>query len=84
MSGFKKFSSLENTYNKVFLEKVQLHPCYTQQWIATEKVHGANFSFWWDKENGVRVASRTQFVDGSFFSCTGGHRTSFRNFCARL
>lgn len=70
MSEFKKFSSLENTYNKVFLEKVQLHPCYTQQWIATEKVHGANFSFWWDKANGVRVASRTQFVDGSFFSCT--------------
>lgn len=40
MSEFKKFSSLENTYNKVFLEKVQLHPCYTEQWIATEKVHG--------------------------------------------
>lgn len=70
MSEFKKFSSLENTYNKGFLEKIFLHDCYNQEWIATEKVHGANFSFWWCKVNGVRVASRTQFVDGSFFSCT--------------
>lgn len=70
MSEFKKFSSLENTYNKKFLEKVMLHPCYTGEWIATVKAHGANFSFWWDKENGVSVASRSHFVDDSFFSCT--------------
>lgn len=70
MTEFKKFSSLENTYNSRFLEKVFAHECYNSEWIATEKIHGANFSFWWDKDNGVRVASRTQFVDGSFYSCT--------------
>lgn len=84
MTEFKKFSSLENTYNKGFLERVFMQPCYTQEWIATEKIHGANFSFWWDKENGVRVASRTQFVDGSFFSCTdviNRHSVDFEDYC---
>ncbi len=70
MVEFKKFSSLENTYNKKFLEKIITTPAYSGEWIATVKAHGANFSFWWDKENGVRVASRSQFVDGSFYSCT--------------
>lgn len=84
MSEFKKFSSLENTYNKKFLEKIIMSPAYSGEWIATVKAHGANFSFWWDKENGVRVASRSQFVDGSFYSCTeviNKHAETFAQDC---
>lgn len=65
---FKKFNSLENTYRQNLIDKVQYEDKDTGQWIVTEKIHGANFSFWCD---GVQVltASRTQFVDGTFFSC---------------
>ncbi len=84
MTEFKKFSSLENTYNKRFLEKIVMQPCYADEWVATVKAHGANFSFWWDKVNGVRVASRSQFVDGSFYSCTNvinKHAETFARDC---
>lgn len=84
MTDFKKFSSLENTYNKRFLEKIVMQPCYADEWVATVKAHGANFSFWWDKVNGVRVASRSQFVDGSFYSCTdviNKHAETFARDC---
>lgn len=65
---FKKFSSLENSYRQNLIDKVQ-HECKdVGLWIATEKIHGANFSFWCDGTE-VKVASRTQFVDGTFFNC---------------
>jgi Rnl2 family RNA ligase len=84
MTEFRKFNSLENTYNKKFLEMIAFEPCYKEEWIATEKLHGANFSFWWDKVNGVRVANRSDFVDGSFYSCTNvinKHSANFAEFC---
>lgn len=40
---FKKYTSLENSYRQAFVDK-----CATlgvSEWIATEKIHGANFSF---------------------------------------
>lgn len=66
---FRKFASLDNTYNGNIVERVMNHQCSQGDWIATEKVHGANFSFWYDAINGPRIASRTQFVDGSFYGC---------------
>lgn len=67
---FKKFSSLENTYRQSTVDKIVYEALDQGKWIATEKVHGANFSFWFD---GVvlKVASRTQFVDGTFYDCQG-------------
>lgn len=65
---FKKFNSLENTYRQNLIDKVQYEGKDVGQWIATEKIHGANFSFWCDGVD-VKVASRTQFVDGTFFNC---------------
>lgn len=65
---FKRFSSLENSYRQNLINKVQYEGKDTGQWIVTEKIHGANFSFWCDGTE-VRVASRTQFVDGTFFNC---------------
>ena len=65
---FKKFSSLENTYRTNLIEKVVDEGIPTDDWIVTEKVDGANFSFWCDGEQ-VKVASRNQFVDGTFYGC---------------
>jgi Rnl2 family RNA ligase len=65
---FQKFSSLENTYNQKLIDKVVYEGKNTGRWIVTEKLHGANFSFWCDGSE-VKVASRTQFVDGTFFNC---------------
>ena len=65
---FKKFTSLENTYRQNLLDKVVLEGLDEQLWIVTEKVHGANFSFWYDGKD-FKVASRNQFVDGTFYNC---------------
>lgn len=65
---FKKFSSLENTYRQNLIDKVKYEGKDVGVWIATEKIHGANFSFWCDG-NEVKVASRSQFVDGTFYNC---------------
>lgn len=65
---FKRFSSLENTYRQNLIDKVQYEGKDGGLWIATEKLHGANFSFWCDGTE-VKVASRTQFVGGTFYNC---------------
>lgn len=65
---FNKFSSLENTYRQNLIDKVQYEGKDAGLWMATEKLHGANFSFWCDGTE-VKVASRTQFVDGTFYNC---------------
>ena len=65
---FKKFSSLDNTYRTNLIEKVVDEGIPTDDWIVTEKVDGANFSFWCDGEQ-AKVASRNQFVDGTFYNC---------------
>lgn len=65
---FTKFSSLENTYRQNLIDKVQYEGKEGGLWMATEKLHGANFSFWCDGTE-VKVASRSQFVDGTFYNC---------------
>lgn len=65
---FHKFSSLENTYRQNLIDKVQYEGKDGGLWMATEKIHGANFSFWCDGTD-VKIASRSQFVDGTFFNC---------------
>lgn len=65
---FYKFSSLENTYRQNLIDKVQYEGKDGGVWVATEKIHGANFSFWCDGTE-VKVASRSQFVDGTFYNC---------------
>lgn len=64
---FRKFSSLENTNKQRTLFAI-VEQNIQGPWVITEKIDGANFSFYTDGET-VRVASRTQFVDGEFFGC---------------
>lgn len=68
MIEFKKFSSLENTYRENLIERTINEGLSGGWWVVTEKVDGANFSFWCDGTT-LRVASRTQWVDGTFFDC---------------
>jgi Rnl2 family RNA ligase len=65
---FHKFSSLENSYRQNLIDKVQYECKDGGLWMATEKLHGANFSFWCDGTE-VKFASRSQFVDGTFYNC---------------
>lgn len=65
---FKKFSSLENTYREKSIERIRNSEIAGKDFFVTEKIHGANFAFYWDGSE-VRVASRNQFVDGGFYGC---------------
>jgi len=63
---FKKFNSLENTYRGAFIDRIKQEGLSDGLWIVTSKLHGANFSFWCDGD-AVKVGSRSQFVDGTFY-----------------
>lgn len=65
---FHKYSSLENHYREKVVEQFRARELANEVYILTEKVHGANFSFWTDGKS-VQVASRSQFVDGTFYGC---------------
>ena len=47
---FTKFPSLENTYRQKEIDKIQSMKI-RDKWVVTEKVHGANFSFWMTEEH---------------------------------
>ncbi len=66
---FRKFNSLENTYQARVLSAIADQGIGEGDcWIVTEKVDGANFAFYFDGVN-HKIASRNQFVDGTFFAC---------------
>lgn len=65
---FRKYSSLENHYREKVIAFYRLNGKENVPYVLTEKVHGANFSFWTDG-NEVKVASRNQFVDENFYGC---------------
>lgn len=42
---FKKFNSIENSYRKEYLTRLQLEGHWEGEYVVQEKVHGANMSF---------------------------------------
>jgi Rnl2 family RNA ligase len=58
MSEFKKYNSIENTYNKDFLEKIEKEGYESLVYVVQEKVHGANCCFMTDGTY-VNFAKRT-------------------------
>lgn len=66
---FNKYSSIENTYQTPYLEKVRWHVPKDLLWDVTEKVHGANCCLITDG-NTVEFAKRSGIVGdgGSFFN----------------
>lgn len=64
---FTKFPSLENTYRQKEIDKI-LVMNIKDKWIVTEKVHGANFSFWVykDSDSGkvdIKCAKRSGWIE---------------------
>ena len=55
---FTKYSSIENHYRTEFIERIRMEGMDGGKWIATEKIHGANFSIWVNASR-TRIAKRT-------------------------
>lgn len=74
LKEFTKFPSLENTYRQKEIDKIVMMEI-KDQWVVTEKVHGANFSFWVyknieTKEVDIKCAKRSGWIeeDEKFFN----------------
>ncbi len=67
---FKKYNSIENTYQSEFLEKIKDHEFWDDEFIVQEKVHGANISFWTTNGKDFHSAKRTEAisVDEKFYN----------------
>lgn len=64
---FHKYNSLTNHYQGAFIDSIQMSGLDDGDWVATEKIHGSNYSFWSDG-NEVWTAKRTQVLhDPSIF-----------------
>ena len=61
MLTFKKYSSIENYFNREFMEHVVEQMPQDLQYVVQEKVHGANTSFLCDG-NEVKFAKRTSVL----------------------
>ncbi len=61
MIEFKKYSSIENSFNREYLEYVEAETLPNLEYVVQEKVHGANTSFLCDGEE-VRFAKRTEIL----------------------
>ena len=62
MLQFKKYNSIENTFDREFMERMILEEANRQEFVVQEKVHGANVSFVTDGAT-VKFAKRTAFVE---------------------
>lgn len=66
---FKRYNSIEQVYRQAFVDKIIETGNSGGEWVVTEKVHGANFSFITDGKE-VRVGKRTATIGpgDSFYS----------------
>jgi Rnl2 family RNA ligase len=62
MVSFKKYNSIENIFDKEFVDKIKLEGFGNMLFIVQEKVHGANFCFATDGEC-VNAGKRSGFVE---------------------
>jgi Rnl2 family RNA ligase len=62
MLSFKKYNSIENTFDKEFMEKIQLEGFEKHEFVVQEKVHGANVCFVTDGQD-VLFGKRTGFIE---------------------
>ena len=62
MMHFKKYTSIENTFDKDFLVRVQTEVPDNREFIVQEKVHGSNVCFVTDGQT-VSFGKRTGFVE---------------------
>jgi len=63
---FKKYNEIENSYREKFISNINNMLAARElenEFVVLEKVHGANFSFWYDG-NELRTAKKSDFVGG--------------------
>jgi len=61
MKEFKKFSSIENSYRVKYLELLKQYTLDDGTFVVSEKIHGANFSIWYDGTD-LKCAKRSAFL----------------------
>ncbi len=63
---FKRYASIENSYREKFIEKLVMEGKNTNDWVATEKIHGSNLSLWIkrspDGNHEIKVGKRSGFL----------------------
>lgn len=59
---FKKYNSIENSYREFYINKIHEYGLNSGDWVVSEKIHGANFSIWYDGIN-IKYAKRTSFIE---------------------
>lgn len=59
---FRKYHSIENSYNLKFIEIIKNLPCSNEIWIVTEKVHGANMNFTCTPDNVIPGKRNSQLL----------------------
>ena len=62
MIQFKKYNSIENTFDRDFMDRIVIEECDKQEFVVQEKVHGANVCLITDGET-VSFGKRTGFVE---------------------
>lgn len=63
---FKKYSEIENSYRKKFMDMVVAEKYDEGEFIVQEKAHGANLSFWYDGKD-LKSAKRSGFIKDNFY-----------------
>lgn len=63
---FKKYSSIENSYRQKYISILKEKGVDNKEFIVQEKVHGANFSVWYDGKE-FKYAKRSGFLKGDNF-----------------
>ncbi len=58
---FKKYNSIENSYQLDFLNEIREQGLYDQEFVVQEKVHGANICFITDGKQ-IQSAKRTELI----------------------
>ena len=83
---FKKFNSLENSYRDNFISKIREQGFESEEYIVTEKLHGANYSFTVVIENelpaSVAPARRSGYIhsDEKFYN----HRPVYEKYVDKV
>lgn len=62
MIKFKKYSSIENSFSREFMDRIAAELPSGLEWVVQEKVHGANTSFLYDGAE-LRFAKRTSLLE---------------------
>ena len=63
---FKKYNSIDNITRKKTLDYILGSAVSRDEWVQTLKIHGSNYSIWYDG-NEIKYAKRSSFIGGDSF-----------------